>query len=419
MHCRSTSNISTPSNFQRTVHVSVDSNGELLGLPVELQRQLDLTGRSSPSSRTISEPRGFERKIHVTYDINKKQFVGLPDEWKQLLLASGIDEERQHKFPDALIKCLSFQTTPHPRPLAPLPTAADTQEALKKASKISPKDPRPLYTITSQIGQGGNGSVFSALEKSTGHTVAIKTLSITPNLDIEALKNEIAMARTSVNDHIVKYFQSYLLKETRQLWLVMEYLEGGSLANVLSSSGPLPEEALAAIAYDILLALDSLHSKHRLHRDLKSDNVMLTCDGMAKLGDFGFCIQLTAEEQSRSSTVGTYYWMSPEVITSSNYNVATDIWSLGVLCYECLTSHPPYFDLPPLRAIFVIATEGITLPKDLSISSSCKDFINRCLAIESTKRPSAAELLDHPFLLLRNRECLPERISTSKKQMNC
>ncbi|KAL0206646.1 hypothetical protein P9112_001953 [Eukaryota sp. TZLM1-RC] len=409
--------ISNPSNFQRRMHVSVDANGEIQGLPVELRRQLDLTTGASPGSLQISEPRGFQRKIHVTYDNEHKQFHGLPDEWKSMLLASGIDEERQHKYPEALIKCLSFQTSPHPLPAPPLPSAAHTQDILKNAAKISPKDPRPLYTLSSQIGQGGSGSVFSAVEKATGRTVAIKTLIITPQLDVEALKNEIAMVRTSIHDNIVKYYQSYLVKESRQLWIVMEYLDAGALSNVLSVTGSLIEESIAAICYDVLSALSFLHSQHRLHRDLKSDNVMMSSNGTAKLGDFGFCIQLTAEESSRSSTVGTYYWMSPEVITSKNYDTATDIWSLGVLCFECITSKPPYFDLPPLRAIFVIATEGINLPGNLNISNCFRDFISRCLCLDPKERPSAEELLNHPFLLIRDRSVLLDRIRTTKQKL--
>ncbi|KAL0212684.1 hypothetical protein RCL1_006310 [Eukaryota sp. TZLM3-RCL] len=405
--------ISKPTSFQRHIHVSVDQNGTLQGLPTELLRQLDLTSSPSPRGPVVSEPKSFQRTVHVSYDPVRKQFVGLPDEWKALLSASGINEERQHQHADTLIKCLNLQTKGRPRTPAPLPTNSEADELLKSASKISSKDPRSLYDLRHLIGQGGSGSVYSALDRSTGEIVAVKTLALTAQLDVLSLKNEIAMVRTSVHENIVKYYQSYILKESRQLWLVMEYVNGGSLSNVLHYNGPLSEPIIAALMYDVISALAFLHENHRCHRDVKSDNVMLTLDGVGKLGDFGFCAQLTAEQNMRNTMVGTYYWMAPEVILSKSYGTSTDIWSLGVLAYECIIGKPPYFDLPPLRAIFVIATEGIPL-SNLNISKSLKSFLSQCLTHDAASRSCAADLLEHPFLLIRDRSGLPNLIESTK-----
>merc|ERR1711902_182581 len=133
----------------------------------------------------------------------------------------------------------------------------------------------------------------------------------------------------------------------------MGYLEGGSLTDIVTSLH-LSEEQMATVCRQVLEALTYLHSQGVIHRDIKSDSILLSADGRVKLSDFGFCAQVSSEVPRRKSLVGTPYWMSPEVISRIPYGTEVDIWSLGIMMVEMLDGEPPYFDEPPLTAMRMI-----------------------------------------------------------------
>lgn len=228
---------------------------------------------------------------------------------------------------------------------------------------------------------------------------------------------------------IVHFYEAFMVKETeqsrnqgtdKQLWIAMEYLGGGCLTNLLSVSGSIPDQITAYIMREMVLALAFLHKNHRLHRDIKSDNVLVSMDGMVKLSDFGFCAQLTQEVKKRKSIVGTPYWMSPELIQGLEYDELTDIWSLGITAIECADGEPPLLKVPPFRALFLIATSPPpTLQNPGAHSPLLSKFISCCLQHDASKRWTADKLLSHPFLQLacKKEELIPY-IRKSREMMH-
>ncbi|XP_032942562.1 serine/threonine-protein kinase PAK 3-like [Catharus ustulatus] len=195
----------------------------------------------------------------------------------------------------------------------------------------------PLWSLSCQ--HQGFGTVCTALDTATGEEVAIKIISLLEDNSNELCVKEIQVMRENKNNNLVNYVDSYLVHE--ELWLVMEYMNGGSLHDVIMEAR-MVEEEIAVVSRECLQGLDFLHSKQVIHRDIKSHNILLGLDGSVKLADFGLAAQLTAEQSKRRSAVGTTYWMAPEIFTRKSYGPKVDIWSLGIVGFEMVEGAPPY-----------------------------------------------------------------------------
>jgi len=251
--------------------------------------------------------------------------------------------------------------------------------------------------------------VFLATQNQTQEQVAVKEMEITDK-NVKLLTTEIAILKTCDHQNIIKYYDGFLITK-RKLWIVMEYMPGGCLTDVLeqfNSGLRLTEPQIARICCETLMGLNYLHTHNRIHRDIKSDNLLISKDGQVKLADFGFAAQLTTSRRQRVTVVGTPYWMAPELIRGQEYDHKVDVWSLGIMGMEMAEGDPPYMEHPPLRALFLITTKGIpplSLPQNWS--DLFHSFLNKCLTVEPKERPSSYELLNHPFL---QNQCNPIEI---------
>lgn len=177
------------------------------------------------------------------------------------------------------------------------------EEILEKLrSIVSIGDPQRKYAKMEKIGQGASGTVYTAIESSTGTEVAIKRMNLSQQPKKELIINEILVMRENKHPNVVNYLDSYLVNE--ELWVVMEYLPGGSLTDVVTETC-MDEGQIAAVCREVLQALEFLHSNQVIHRDIKSDNILLGLDGSVKLTDFGFCAQISPEQSKRTTMVGT------------------------------------------------------------------------------------------------------------------
>ncbi|KAF4312625.1 PAK-box/P21-Rho-binding protein [Botryosphaeria dothidea] len=275
--------------------------------------------------------------------------------------------------------------------------SAQPSDIIQRLNNIcNPEDPTKMYRNLTKIGQGASGGVFTAYQIGTNRCVAIKQMNLDQQPKKDLIINEILVMRESKHRNIVNFMDSFLVKG--DLWVVMEYMEGGSLTDVVTFN-IMSEGQIAAVSREVLCGLQHLHSKGVIHRDIKSDNILLSMEGNIKLTDFGFCAQINESERKRTTMVGTPYWMAPEVVTRKEYGRKVDIWSLGIMAIEMIEGEPPYLNESPLRALWLIATNGTpTIKEEHNLTPVFKDFLAFALKVDPDKRASAHDLLTHPFI---------------------
>ncbi|CAL8291264.1 unnamed protein product [Gadus morhua 'NCC'] len=278
-------------------------------------------------------------------------------------------------------------------------------------------DPRAYLENFVKIGEGSTGVVCIAREKHSGRQVAVKMMDLRRQQRRELLFNEVVIMRDYQHRNVVEMFKSALVEE--ELWVIMEYLQGGALTNIVSETR-LSEEQIATVCEAVLQALAYLHSQGVIHRDIKSDSILLTLDGRIKLSDFGFCAQISKDIPKRKSLVGTPYWMAPEVISKSPYGTEVDVWSLGIMVVEMVDGEPPYFSETPVAAMKRLRDEHAPTVRNVSqISPVLKDFLDRMLTRDPMERASATDLLEHPFLLQSGSpQCLVPLVEQYRKRMS-
>eukprot|EP01097_Dermamoeba_algensis_P002055 TRINITY_DN1819_c0_g1_i1.p1 TRINITY_DN1819_c0_g1~~TRINITY_DN1819_c0_g1_i1.p1 ORF type:complete len:481 (+),score=95.68 TRINITY_DN1819_c0_g1_i1:68-1510(+) len=363
----------------------------------ELDEWITALNKASGVDDLISAPFNIKHDVHVDFN-SATGFVGLPPEWESRLKGSGLSKEEIVKNSEDVLKILEFTFENEKHEHKPSKSPLPEDDTLSLNDLVSTGDPNTIYSDFKKIGEGAAGEVFLATNKE-GKKVAVKKMVLNSD-SMKLLTTEINIMKTSHHPNIVDYYESYVIAD--QLWVVMEFMGGGCLTEVLEqfeNGVRMTERQIAAACFETLKALVYVHSLHRIHRDIKSDNILINEQGDIKVADFGYAAQLTKKQQKRNTVVGTPYWMAPELIRGHDYDTKVDIWSLGIMAMEMCEGEPPYMEFPPLRALFLITTRGIPeLKEPQKWSSELRSFVSTCLTKELDKRPNAQELLKHPFL---------------------
>ncbi|KAL7718841.1 Protein kinase [Entamoeba marina] len=284
---------------------------------------------SGHSQFEVSEPQAFRRISHVYFDGHN--FVGLPKEWEAILQSSAITAEDMRTKTEEIIDCLNF----------------NVQQNLIEE----------VFTDFVKIGQGGVGEVYKATNIKSNTILALKSVKIN-KVSKKSIAKEVEILQSTQHENIVSFYNAYLMRST--VWLCMEYMDSGSLADVIEQHDELP------FTEPIIAYVKKVVFKH-------------------------------LNPQNRNSVVGTAYWMAPELIRQQYYGVEVDIWSLGVMCMEMASGNPPYMELPPVKALVSITTDGLP-PLEGDWSPEFKEFVKKATIVKPMERASAAELMEDEFL---------------------
>ncbi|CAI0436200.1 unnamed protein product [Linum tenue] len=274
------------------------------------------------------------------------------------------------------------------------------------------------FDIIKPISRGAFGKVFLARKRTTGDLFAIKVLQkvdMWRKNDVERILAERNILIAVRNPFVVRFFYSFTCRDN--LYLVMEYLNGGDLYSLLRKVGCLEEDVARAYIAELVLALEYLHSLGIVHRDLKPDNILIAHDGHIKLTDFGLSkigllnntIQLTepgtsggilsdpldsreqqTEDKRQHSAVGTPDYLAPEILLGTEHGYASDWWSVGIILFELITGIPPFTADQPEMIFDNILNRKIpwpSVPGDMS--HDAQDFINRLLIHNPDQRLGA------------------------------
>uniref|UniRef100_A0A3P9N8C9 non-specific serine/threonine protein kinase n=1 Tax=Poecilia reticulata TaxID=8081 RepID=A0A3P9N8C9_POERE len=272
-------------------------------------------------------------------------------------------------------------------------------------------DPSADWDIVETIGKGTYGKVYKVTNKKDGSQAAVKVLDPINDVDEEIEAEYNILRSLSNHPNVVKFYGMFYKSDNLsggQLWLVLELCNGGSITELIKSlimrAQRLQEPVISYILYSALSGLQHLHNNRIIHRDVKGNNILLTTEGGVKLVDFGVSAQLTSARLRRNTSVGTPFWMAPEVIAceqqyDSSYDARCDVWSLGITAIELADGDPPLAEMHPVKALFKIPRNpSPTLRNPDQWCRSFRHFISQCLIKDFEARPCVTHLLEHPFI---------------------
>ena len=233
--------------------------------------------------------------------------------------------------------------------------------------------------------------------------------------ELNKIRKEISILQMLSHPNIIKYHYAEMSAEEKAVDILLEYIPGGSVRNLLDKFGPLDEKIIKIYIKQILEGLKYLHMKGIVHHNLKCSNILVANEGMIKLSDLlaikrivaGYNtkpIENTSDNTNRIVIPGymmnSLYWMAPEVINNMEGGKPADIWSLGCVMYEMRTGKPPWleFGKDPVKMLEGFPSDGPKLPKNC-LTPLAESWLRRCFAKKPGDRPTVDELLNDPFIV--------------------
>ncbi|MBN1567264.1 MAG: serine/threonine protein kinase [Acidobacteria bacterium] len=252
------------------------------------------------------------------------------------------------------------------------------------------------YLLTESLGAGGMGEVYKAVHTHLGRVIAVKVLSpgLTDGPALQRFYNEADIQASLKHPSVAEYLGFY--EYQGRPCILMEYVDGETLAAVIQRRGALPADEALKIQQEITAAIAHFHAQGVVHRDIKTGNIKITSSGQVKILDFGIARHQRADRLTRlGAVVGTTEYMAPEQVRGEPAGFATDVWQLGVLFYELLAGHLP-FQAATTHEIYLRILSGDFIPiRRLrpDVPDSIGQIVSRCLQKEPSRRyPSASEL---------------------------
>ncbi|KAK2956852.1 putative G2-specific protein kinase nimA [Blattamonas nauphoetae] len=249
------------------------------------------------------------------------------------------------------------------------------------------------------LGKGSYGSVWDVVRKVDGQHYALKEINLRfmNAKEQEESLNEIRILASFRHPNITKYKEAFM--EDDKLFIITELVEGGDLLMLIrkrkTARRYLSEEQIWSYFIQICLGLHYLHQKNVLHRDIKSANVFLTHDGVAKIGDLGVAKVLKSAETLAQTAIGTPYYLCPEMWSNRPYNTKSDVWSLGCVLYEMITLNRP-FDAPTMQALRQRVSSGRVAPLPSCFSPDLSALVSSILVVDPARRPTVQQILAQP-----------------------
>eukprot|EP00966_Prymnesium_polylepis_P006068 138928-Prymnesium_polylepis.3 len=279
-------------------------------------------------------------------------------------------------------------------------------EAFEEATKTLEVRSIADLEMLEELGSGASGTVYKARHTASGTLVAVKCVTILEKAkrdqvvgELRIMMSHVLGARWLVTMHNAFY-------EDAKVYTVLEMMDGGSLEGAVkkhaAEGGLTDERRLARVAREVLGGLNYLHRQlHQVHRDLKPANVLLSRTGAVKISDFGISSQLENTNAFCETFVGTTCYMSPERLAGEQYSYTADVWAFGLIILELATGRYPYGEVGSyFQLLGHIMDEPAPTPPDGSFSREFTSLISLCLDKDPKMRPTAHDLLKHPWFRL-------------------
>eukprot|EP00736_Rhodelphis_marinus_P006097 Rmarinus@m.13918 len=252
-------------------------------------------------------------------------------------------------------------------------------------------------TLLERLGVGSGGLVRLARHEPTGLQCAVKVMSVMEDDKRKQMLNEIHVLSQATSPHVVAFHGAFFEKDA--LFLVMEWMDGGSLADVMARMGPFPEPILAAVTEQVLLGLQYLHvTKRQVHRDVKPANILLSRTGRVKISDFGIAAELSSISAKCATMVGTGRYMAPERLRGASYSFAADVWAVGLCVAEFATGKYPYEEAATYLDLADVIIKNPTVQLGPNFSPELRSFVESCMREDESLRLTPEALLLHPFI---------------------